>query len=58
MNKLVERIKGQLEYCLACETDLHAHTTATRIAEMIQYHYFICDKEEINDRREKRVSSE
>lgn len=57
MNKLVERIKGQLEYCLACESDLHAHTTATRIAEMIHYHYLIADKEEINDKRKERISS-
>ena len=44
MRKLVERIKEQLEYCSACESDIHAHTTATRIAEMIVYEYYLFDK--------------
>ena len=46
MKELVERIKGQLKYCDACENEVHQHATATRIAEMLIYHYIIVDKPE------------
>lgn len=45
METLVERIKNQLKYCNVCKTDAEYHATATRVADMIKYHYFMVDRD-------------